>query len=389
MRATRRVPIVLAAVVAAVWAGLSGCGMLSSSPAPELAAPVAVELPELQGIGLRQVWQRQVRLEPGERIKKTWRVGASLYVATTDTRFMRIEAKNGVLMWSNVLGRENFDIYQPIELNGPEGKPNGEVLVVTRGTAFAFNMDTGDQLRTARLGLSVAADPVVIGNTLCVGSADTFYGLYLDRMGTKHWRVPVPGDLFVTAPLAQDQNVFVGSRNGLLWRISADTGNWEWKDRKTNGLILGGMGADYSAVYVPCDDQRVYAFHTDTGGELWERQLDGRLEEAPVLGGPVVMVTSVNRRMSALLRLTGEVKWAKEGVAQVATIGDETVWIGDTSGQLRQVALETGDERATVQTTGIQFFVRNTTDKNVILVTHAGLVGMYAPTSAAAPAGGN
>ena len=381
MRATRRVPILLASMVVVACAGLCGCGARSDSAAAALSMPVATDLPGLQDVGLHQVWQRQVRLEPGERIKKTWRLGKSVYVATTESRIVRLDAKTGILKWSNGLGAENFEIYQPIELKGADGFSSGEVLVVTRGEAFIFNMETGDEVRMQRLGISVSADPVLVGNTLCVGGADTFYGLYMDRLGMKRWRIPVPGDLFISAPLAMDSNVLVGSRAGHLWRISADTGDWDWKDRKTNGLISGGLAADFNAVYVPCEDQRVYAFRSDTGGELWEQQLDDRLEETPVMAGPVALVTAVNRKMSALARPTGEVKWTKEGVSQVATVSEDTVWIGDMSGEIRLLALETGDEKAAAPTTGIQFFVRNTMDQNVILVTHAGLIGMYSPSA--------
>jgi outer membrane protein assembly factor BamB len=379
-----RLPRLLTAAAicaAAALTGLSGCSIFKDNRGPVIIAPVATDLPGLQSVGLHQVWQRQVPLEPGERIKKTWRLGLSIWIATTESRIIRIDAKSGVLKWSNGLGRENFDIYKPIELKGADGFPNGQVLVVTRGEAFIFSMETGDILRQGRLNMSVSADPVLIGNTLCVGGADTFYGLYMDVLGMKHWRVPAPGDLFLSAPVAMDNNVLIGSRNGHLWRISADNGDWDWKDRKTNGNIVGGLVADYNAVYVPCEDQRVYAFRTDTGGEIWEQQLEGRLEETPVLAGPDVLVTSVNRTMYALSRQSGQVKWKTENIAQVATINDDTVWVGDTTGVIRQLSLETGEEKAAALTNGIQLFVRNNVDQKVILVTNAGLVGMYSPSA--------
>ena len=201
MRASRRVLIVLASMVAVACAGLSGCGTADTS------SVVATELPGLQGVGLHQMWQRQVRLEPGERLMHVWRVGASVYVATTDSRFIRLEAATGILKWSVGLGQENFNVFRPIELKGPDGNSNGQVLVVTRGEAFIFSMDTGDEMRRGSLGISVSSDPVVVGNTLCVGGADTFYGLYMDRLGMKHWRVPVPGDLFVSAPVVVQGNL--------------------------------------------------------------------------------------------------------------------------------------------------------------------------------------
>jgi outer membrane protein assembly factor BamB len=375
MRASRRVLMVMASVVAAACVGLSGCGTTDSS------AAVATDLPGLQGVGLHQVWQRQVRLEPGEGVRKTWRAGASVYVATTDSRIARVEAKTGILKWITGLGRENFEIFRPIELKGADGFPSGQVLVVTRGEAFIFSMETGDEVRRGRLGISVSTDPVVIGNTLCVGGADTFFGMYMDRLGMKRWRIPMPGDLFVSAPLAMDNNVLVASKSGRLWRISADTGDWDWKDRKTNGDILGGLAADFNAVYVPCEDLRAYAFRTDTGAEMWEQQLDDRLEETPVPAGPVILVNSVNHKMTALARATGEIRWSKGGVSQIATVSDETAWVGDTTGNIRLLALETGEEKAIAPAAGIQFFVRNNVDQNVILVTHAGMIGLYSQSA--------
>ncbi len=357
---------------------LSGCNT-TDNRGPVLVSPTPTDLPGLQSVGLHQMWQRQVKLEPGETIKKSWRLGRSVWVATSESRIIRIDAKTGVQKWSVGLGRENFEIYKPIELLDVENHPNGQALVVTRGEAFIFDTDTGDELRHGSLRISVSADPVVVGNTLCVGGADTFYGLYLDRLGMHRWKLPAPGDLFVSAPLKMDNNVLIASRSGRLWRVDGEGGNWEWKDRKANGLVLGGLAADSNAVYVPCMDQRMYAFRSDTGGELWEQQLDAPLQEAPVLAGPVVLATADNRTMYALARQNGEVKWKVPNVAQIATVNESTVWVGDTGGVIRLISLDTGTEKTSALTNGIQLFVRNDVDDNVVLVTHAGLVGMYSP----------
>ena len=178
MRASHRIVSVLA-FMAAACTGLSGCGTKDTA-----AVVVPTDLPGLQSVGLHQVWQRQVPLETGERITKVWRLGLSVYVATSGCRIVRLDAKTGILKWGVALGYENFDIFRPVELKGPDNFPNGEVLVITRGEAFIFNMEIGDE-NAARMGISASTDPVVIGNTLCVGGADTFYGMYMDRLGIK------------------------------------------------------------------------------------------------------------------------------------------------------------------------------------------------------------
>ncbi len=375
MRALRGI-LASVALVALASAGISGC---AQHEAPMMAVP-HVDLPLLRDIGLRQEWTRSIGLEPGERVQKAWRIGVSVYVATSYSRLVRINAKSGMLVWSNVLGEENFDIFQPVELKNADGSPATDVLVVTRGAAFVFNMQTGEQSQPpAQLGMSVLTDPIVIGNTLGVGGADGFYGMYMDRLGLRHWRIPSPGDLFDSTPAVLEDKILLASHSGRLWRVNADSGVWEWKDRKTNGDVLTGVVADYNAVYVPSMDQRVYAFRSDTGGELWERQLSGRLDTKPTLAGPCVLVISREEGMYAMARDTGEIKWHVPDVTAVAAIEDDAVWVGDSMGNLKLIALDNGAQRQSAPVPGVQIYIQNTTDNHVFLVAHDGTVAGYLP----------
>ncbi len=375
-------PAVMLALAAVPLAAVqSGC---AKKVAPLTMMP-KTPLPDLKSVGLPTVWQRQLTLDAGERIKNAWRVGASVYVATSYSRIVRIDAKSGVMEWSIGLGAENFDIYRPVELPVAEGGPAKQVLIVTRGETFEIDMQTGAVLRSADLGLSVAADPLVMGNTLCVAGAGRYYGLYLDRLGGHRWLVTEPGDLFASAPVEVDASLIVASENGHLWRITGETGDWEWKDRKTNGRVTAPLNADSRAVYVPCLDQRMYAFSIDSGGELWETPLDGTLESKPRLGGSVVMVISNQRRgLYGLGRRDGKVKWNVPGVKQIATVSDSAAWVATEDGKFESVALDTGAILGAAPAEGVQIFVPNTLDQNVILVTQAGLVGMYQGKAAAA-----
>ena len=371
----------LAAAIVPLCGGLTACSFFQGHDGQGSALPAASGiLPGLQDAGMHQSWQRQIRLEPRERITKAWYQVGSIYLATSASRILRVDAKTGVTKWTKGLGEENFDIFRPIELKTVDRRLTGEVLVVTRGEVFVLNIETGDEMRLpARLNISVSADPVVVGNNLCVGGADTFYGMYLDRLGSKHWRIPVPGDLFVSPPLALDNNLLIASKNGHLWRVSAEDGDWDWKDRKTNGDVVGGLAADFNAVYVPSLDQRVYAFRTDSGGELWETQLEGRLEFAPVLAGPVALVRSVEGRLFALNRADGAIKWHLDNIDQIATVDGEAVWIADRSGNLRFVSLKSGRDIASAPAQGVSIFVSNGLDNKLLLVGRGGMLGLYTP----------
>jgi outer membrane protein assembly factor BamB len=376
MRALRG--IVASAIVLALAGAVGGLAGCAEKHVNVTAAALPMEMPNLNEAGLHQDWTRSINLEPGERVKKAWRLGVSVYVATNYSRIVRIDAKTGVMVWSIGLGPENFDIFRPIELTGPAGGPAISVLVVTRGEAFTFNLETGDEERPpAQLGISVSTDPVLVGNTLGVGGADSFYGLYFDHLGLKHWRVPAPDDLFHSAPIVMDGNILVASGKGRLWRLNGSNGDWDWKDRKTNGPVVAGLVADFGAVYVPSLDQRVYAFDAATGGELWEQQLSGRLETKPTLAGPNLLVISQENGMYALARDSGEVKWNVPDIAEVASIQNDTVWVGDTMGNIRQLAIADGAQRASAPTPGVQVFIPNRIDSRVFLVGWNGMVASY------------
>ncbi len=145
MRLMRRVVAsAMVATLAAVplWSGIAGCA--EKKVPMETAIPQTL-LPDLLNIGLKQAWQRQLDLKPGEAVKKAWRVDSSVYVASNRSRLFRIDVNSGVLAFSDGLGDENFEIYRPIELRPAQGGSAKEVLIVTRSEAIVVDRITGDQ----------------------------------------------------------------------------------------------------------------------------------------------------------------------------------------------------------------------------------------------------
>jgi len=379
-----RIPLLASAVVLALaavpfMAVDSGC----AEKVVELSVIPATPMPDLHTVGLNLTWQRQVTLDAGERITNAWRVGSSIYVASSMSRLSRINARSGVLSWSIGLGEENFHLFRPAEIPNPAGGTAKEVLVTSHGAAFVVNIETGEIARTADLGLSLSTDPLIIGNTLCVAGPGRYIGIYLDQLKGHHWVQNDPGDLFESTPVAVENSVIVASRSGLLWRLNAESGNWMWKDRKTNGAVTAGLAADTRAVYIPGLDQRVYAFRTETGGELWETTESlGTLETTPTLAGPLALIVSNEKGLYGLARSNGEIKWNVPGVSQVATASDTTAWVGGRDGTIRSISLETGAVLSSAPTEGVQIYLPNAVDSSVILISRAGLVGQYSGKAA-------
>ncbi len=381
MRAKRTVMAAALAMAVGVlgFMGFSGCQMMGEQTVVEARAP-QTDLPQLVDVGLKQMWQCHLPLQGNERIQDAWRVGQAIYVATTQTRLFRIDKNSGVVLFQVGLSSQPLMIYRPSELRPTEAGDPTSILVVTRGPAFELDIRTGDVIQEKAQPVSCSLTPVVVGNVVLVGGANKFLGLFIDRLGVKKWLQTMEDeDLFLSAPVAVDKGVIFASRSGQLRRVDTDTGDWEWKDRKTNGTVVGGLVADGRAVYVPCMDQRLYAFQLDTGGELWQSQLQGPLDGTPALGGEVVMVPSHGRGLYAVGRQMGDRRWMAPGVNAVATVTGDHVWVGDDQGNLKSLSLATGEVISSTPIPYMKVFVRNPDDDQVVLVNASGAVAGYEP----------
>ncbi len=377
MRSMRQV-VASALMVAAIslMAGISGCSQQTDT---HESLRSSEPLPDLSQVGLKRSWQRSLPMGANEHIREAWRINNSIYVTTTHARLARIDAKSGVLAFDKELGRENLQIYRPIELKQPGPGTFGEALVATRSGALVFNMATGDLIRSGNFGVSVSCAPVIVGETICIGGAGRYYGFYVDRFN-RRWSKSMPGDLFFSTPVVVGDQVVLASKNGILQSINPVDGDWKWEGRKTNGEVLAGLAADARNVYVPSMDQRLYAFSVARGAEMWQAQLEGTLDQTPALGGSVVLCPARGKGLFAISRQDGSRKWMAPGVESVATITGNHAWVGDVEGNLKSLNVETGEQISSAQIPDAAFFVRNGDDDAVFVINRSGTVGAYLPS---------
>jgi len=159
--------------------------------------------------------------------------------------------------------------------------------------------------------------------------------------------------------------------------VNMTSGDWAWKDRKTNGRVTGGPAADARAVYVPCLDGNVYAFEMNTGSQLWITPLQGVLDQNLETTRSDVLVPTSSSVLYCLSTSRGEKRWEAHGVKDIGTIAGDRVWVMDSVGTLKAISLDNGEVLQSASL-GAARIVNNTVDRNVIVVTKGGVVGMYA-----------
>jgi outer membrane protein assembly factor BamB len=142
---------------------------------------------------------------------------------------------------------------------------------------------------------------------------------------------------------------FVGTREGRLLAVAADSGAVRWV-RDLGGRIAGGPTVgEGGRVYVGTDTGEVWAVAAETGATQWRAQVSSEVITVPRLAAGMVFVRTADDFLWALRAADGGSRWSfnVEGRSLALRGGSRPafangrVYAGFSTGEL--VALESGD----------------------------------------------
>ncbi|MFZ6658659.1 outer membrane protein assembly factor BamB [Undibacterium sp. TJN19] len=156
---------------------------------------------------------------------------------------------------------------------------------------------------------------------------------------------------YVFTPVAVSQNVYAAAADGTLTRIEVASGRAVW--RINAGMRLtAGVGANETTVAVAGEKGQVLAF--DLNGKLrWKAQSPNEILSAPAVGQGLVVVRSIDNKVTAYDLTTGERKWSVERPLPPLTlratpgiiIAEQQVIVGLPGGRMASLALNNGGLR--------------------------------------------
>jgi outer membrane protein assembly factor BamB len=291
-----------------------------------------------------------------------------VYTADSDGDVYAIDASTGRPLWTRLTGPfpANITVEGGLAFVGSEGDTD---------RLDAFDAATGTSRWHANLLGGVGA-PVVVGNTVYVGTnlgvlyalnasngsrrwrtgfiGGVFNGLavggaflyvpdavgncmrsYDRRTGALRWTSCLGGgaQIFGTPTLASGR-IFVGARDGKLYALDAATGVILW---------AGSVGEDneaspaaaYGLVYIGSYDGVIYAFPqdcTDPCSPVWTFQTgDQVIQASPAVANGVVYMGSTDGVLYALDALTGTELWSyptKNWIDDAPAVLDGVVYVG-------------------------------------------------------------
>jgi outer membrane protein assembly factor BamB len=236
---------------------------------------------------------------------------------------------------------------------------DGMVLVGTNdGKLYALDAQHGGIRWEARTGAPIWSSPAVADKRVFVGSADgVLYCLGLTN-GAQRWRFETDGSrlesqqygfdrrTIQSSPAVANGIVYVGSRDGFLYAVSADSGKLVWRyDHQTSWVNDSPAVAD-GVVYVGTSDNSFFhAIDATSGKELWRTRVGGVIWSSPAVSGDLVVFGDGIGRLHALDRRTGVERWmlrTGESVHSSAVIAGDLIIVGSADRAL--YALRTGKE---------------------------------------------
>jgi outer membrane protein assembly factor BamB len=228
------------------------------------------------------------------------------------------------------------------------------------GLIHALDIETGDQLWQFEPAGYVSSAPALVDSTLYVGTwGKQFYAIDAET-GTEEWSRDIGHRFGSSSPVVTDGTIFVGTNGdgpllvsgpedeekfeaAAFLALDADTGDVQWQYREfgerenidSSPAVAGGR------VYF-CGENAVYALDTDSGDEVWTRDISTHPDSSPAVvdgvvyyGAPIDVFWKSPAQVWALDASNGDTLWTA-GIDDVSlrtspAVAEETVYVAASS----------------------------------------------------------
>lgn len=146
------------------------------------------------------------------------------------------------------------------------------------------------------------SSPIIVGDTVFIGSSDEGMSAYRLRDGEPRWTYPLPYGVFAPASYWEGSGdgalLFFGDTEGVFHAVEAETGRLRWKfemkgnidnapnlDRKTGRVLIGSQAGT------------LYALDAATGKPAWEYKTEDQIRCFPTIAGRRCFIAGCDSRL--------------------------------------------------------------------------------------------
>ncbi len=172
-----------------------------------------------------------------------------------------------------------------------------------------FEIDRGQSqlLFTQSTGEGIQSSPVLVKNSIIVGSTNG--NLYnSDQLtGAELWRAHTNGPIVSTA-LVVDDTVFVTSGDGYCYALHLDTGKIIWKSRAGQSIFSSPCHFQ-DRIYFGSSDSCLYALKSSDGTLLWKFATNGFIKAKPAAEANCIVFGSWDGYFYCVSANDGQLIW--------------------------------------------------------------------------------
>ncbi|RPI61260.1 MAG: hypothetical protein EHM48_05970 [Planctomycetaceae bacterium] len=383
------------AMLLVICAAMVGCGTVGSSGT---SAELKTHPDLLAKAGLKYYWDVKVPLTDGETIHSIYRLDENVYCMTDLNRIYAMDAATGKFKWAAELAKQSATVFPPVNVDGmalspgiygidevlsPEKAPPtimSDAVVITVDTyALVFNRSTGQAIRKygdIKFDFAAAGSAASDGAYLYVGGAEgNYYAINLQTALTKWTMTCSYTDRRpVTSPIKYyNGRIYVANQTGELFATNVPVQhNVDWTVA-LEGSITGDMVVDARGCFVPCWDNRIYAYECNTGKPLWEPFIcDGSLRQGLQAGESTLFAGSQKNTLYALNIATGQQRWTLAGGKTVMGVFGGNVYVQTAKNDLVVIDEMLGTKMVSLPMVGMDLAAANTTSRAVFVGTATG-----------------
>jgi hypothetical protein len=299
-----------------VLAGL----LLSCNGARDIPVPVEesfswlVSPQLLQQAGLETVWQTQLPLQQGEKLRTLHILGSRIYALTDRNYIASLGREKGGMIFSRAFAPVGFPILG-LELY------DGELFSIVGSELVEINEEFGTERGTKRLDYRLVCPAARNSSYFYLSGADRrIHALRADDK-VQVFQVAADNGSMITSVLADEAFVIFGTETGNVVGITADGPVKLWQFDAA-GAIAGPIVRDGTSLFFASRDTNVYRVDmVDTEGKqfVWKYQTAAVLDRAPRVTQEVVYQYVRYKGLSAIDRASGKLIWEVPGGIDLLT----------------------------------------------------------------------
>jgi len=139
-----------------------------------------------------------------------------------------------------------------------------------------------------------------------------------------------------SSPAVTGDRVYVGSDDGKIYCLNADSGSPIWS-YATGSSVFSSPAVTGDRVYIGSDDGKIYCLNADNGALIWSYNTGGYVDSSPAVAGDRVYIGSLDRKVYCLNADNGDLIWSYTTGSYVDSspaVADGRVYIGSWDGKV-------------------------------------------------------